>query len=78
MSRRKECSKVELLNCIPEGFVKIILRLSLVLFCLNMISLVLTLIYHAIWEIAAINTGISLCVVIISFFISKNQNDLSK
>lgn len=74
MSRRKKCSKVDLLNNIPEEFVKIIFRIALVLVVLNVISLSMTFMYNVDSTIALLSTGISVLISAASFVIIKKQN----
>lgn len=74
MSRRKKCTKMDILSNIPEEFVKMLFKIALTLLMLNIVSLAMTVVYHTDTTIAMMSTVISFVVAAGCFMIIKKQN----
>lgn len=74
MLRRKERTKMDILGNIPEEFIKVLFRISLILVSLNVISLIMTLIYNTDTTIALLSTIISGVVTTGCFVVIKKKN----
>ncbi|MGL5676133.1 MAG: hypothetical protein ACRDDX_06955 [Cellulosilyticaceae bacterium] len=78
MSRRKKCTKMDILNNIPEEFIKILFKIALTLLALNSISLVLTIVYKTDTTIALLSTMISVVVAAGCFYVIKKQSSKAR
>ncbi|MGL4800451.1 MAG: hypothetical protein ACRCWY_13795 [Cellulosilyticaceae bacterium] len=78
MSRRKKCTKMDILNNIPEEFIKILFKIALTLLALNSISLALTIVYKTDTTIALLSTMISIVVAAGCFYVIKKQSSKAR